>query len=254
MNTGNRNILKQLLNTHVPETVYLASSLEEKGISNDLQQYYKKSGWLTSIGTGAFKRPNENIDWKGCLHALQEDLKLPVHAGGLTTLSLLGYSHFIRLGGEMKYIFAPLNTNSPQWFKNYMDGDIVYVKTSFLPSDIGFIDYDNHHFKIKISSMERAILECLYLAPLKMDLVECFYLMEGLGNITPKRMQVLLENCNSIKVKRLFFYMAEKAGHLWLPDIDRSKITLGVGPRNLIKSGVYIPKYQITVPSELSEL
>lgn len=46
-------------------------------------------------------------------------------------------------------------------------------------------------------------------------------------------------------------YMAEKANHNWFNYIDITKIDLGSGKRALLKDGVYIPKYNITVPKEL---
>lgn len=42
-----------------------------------------------------------------------------------------------------------------------------------------------------------------------------FELMEGLNNLRPNQVQDLLEKCESVKVKRLFLYLAEKAGHEW---------------------------------------
>jgi hypothetical protein len=65
-------------------------------------------------------------------------------------------------------------------------------------------------------------------------------------------MQELLEKCSSIKVKRLFLFMASKAKHQWLEFIDQTKIALGIGDRVIIREGVYISKYKISVPKELT--
>ena len=75
--------------------------------------------------------------------------------------------------------------------------------------------------------------------------------MDGLNNLRPKSVQGLLEACTSIKVKRLFLYMAEKAGHSWFNYLKLGAINLGKGKRQIVAAGVYIPKYQITVPKEL---
>jgi Transcriptional regulator, AbiEi antitoxin, Type IV TA system len=96
-------------------------------------------------------------------------------------------------------------------------------------------------------------MECLYLAPLKQELMECFELMEGLNNLPPKQVQTLLENCQSVKVKRLFLYMAEKADHSWFKQLDITKVDLGKGKRSIVKHGVLIDKYGIIVPKELEE-
>ncbi len=85
------------------------------------------------------------------------------------------------------------------------------------------------------------------------ELFECFELIQGLNNLRPNHVQELLEQCTSVKVKRLFMYMAEKANHDWVNYINLEKIDLGKGKRSLVKNGVYIPKYRITVPKELEE-
>ena len=77
-------------------------------------------------------------------------------------------------------------------------------------------------------------------------------IFEGLLNLRPKLLQELLENCNSIKVKRLFLYMASKVNHQWLEFVDRSKIELGTGDRVIVKGGVYISKHRISIPKELA--
>ena len=95
-------------------------------------------------------------------------------------------------------------------------------------------------------------MECLYLAPQKQPLMEVYELLEGLNNVRPTLVQSLLEQCRSIKVKRLFLYLAEKAGHEWFDYLTLSNIDLGKGKRSFAKDGSYNRKYQITVPKELA--
>ena len=76
--------------------------------------------------------------------------------------------------------------------------------------------------------------------------------MEGLANISPRWMQKLLEEATSIKVKRLFFFFADRHRHRWLDHIVRDNIDLGKGKRMLAKGGKLDPKYQITVPGDLN--
>jgi hypothetical protein len=63
---------------------------------------------------------------------------------------------------------------------------------------------------------------------------------------------MLLNDCKSIKVKRLFFWFAERHRCTWLPQIDRTKVNLGKGKRMLVKGGKLDPKYLITVPDDLN--
>ncbi|WP_425294877.1 type IV toxin-antitoxin system AbiEi family antitoxin domain-containing protein [Neomesorhizobium albiziae] len=66
------------------------------------------------------------------------------------------------------------------------------------------------------------------------DLFEARELMDRLNNLSPATFQSLLEACTSIKVKRLFLYVA---GHEWVKHVDRSGIDLGSGSRNLVSHG-----------------
>lgn len=94
-------------------------------------------------------------------------------------------------------------------------------------------------------------MECLHLAPQYYDITDLYYVMEMLSILPPKNVQRLLEECRSVKVKRLFLFMAEKARHAWFEALDLDKVDLGSGKRVIAKGGVYDKKYQITIPAEL---
>jgi hypothetical protein len=130
---------------------------------------------------------------------------------------------------------------------------VNYKATNFLPADLGLVEVSHKNFNVKVSSPARAVMECLYLAPRSQSLQETFELMEGLNNMRPALTQQLLETCRSVKVKRLFLFMADKAGHDWLSYLNLEKIDLGSGKRSIVKDGVYVPRYQITIPKELEE-
>lgn len=253
MSTQNEAKITKLLNQHKVGTVYLASWLEDSGISRDLQKRYRRSGWLESVGAGAFKRPSEDVGWQGGLYALQAQAQLPVHAGALTALSMQGFAHYARTSSEHVFLFSPPKTPLPAWFRRHEWGQpIRHFQTSMLSEDVGLTDYEEKNFSIKISAPERAIFECLYLAPEDVDLVESFQVMEGLTNLRPRLVNELLHACTSVKAKRLFLYLAEKAGHQWLSEVDTQKLDLGEGHRRLTDGGVYVSKYKLTLPRELA--
>ncbi len=255
MTTDTSNKLKKLFKEHVPGIVLLASWLEKNGFSHDLQKYYRRSGWLERIGTGAFIMSKETVNWQGGLFALQSQAKLPVHVGGLTALSLQGYAHYFRFDEETVYLFSQAQIKLPAWFRNYKWENLIkHIQTSILPPEIGLMVFEDKNLSIQIATPERAILECLYLTPNNLDLMECYQVFEGLTNLRPKLMQQLLEACTSVKVKRLFLYMAHKAQHQWLSFIDQSGITMGQGDRSMVKGGVYIPQFHISIPKELAAL
>lgn len=253
MNTGKGSKINQLLQSQPQGVVFLASWLSQNGYSFDLQKRYRKSNWLQSIGTGAMIRKGDVVTYEGALYALQKQSNSNIHPGGKTALSLLGKSHYLELSATKISLYGGKGEKLPSWFQNHQWGvDVNYHRTGFLPKTLGLTQIENKTFTLQVSNAIRALMECLYLAPKYQDLYECFEIMEGLNNLRPKEVQKLLEACNSVKVKRLFLFLADKAGHSWLDHVDIKNIELGTGKRSIIKGGVYIPKYQITVNKELS--
>jgi hypothetical protein len=93
-------------------------------------------------------------------------------------------------------------------------------------------------------------MELLHLSATVEELIEAREIMDGLNNLRPKQVQALLEHCGSIKVKRLFLYLADLTGHDWLEDVDQSGIDLGSGTRSLVSDGAYVSQYDLMVPKE----
>lgn len=252
MDNDNRSKINKLLGSNPSGIVFTSSWLTDQGYSLDLQKRYRKSHWFESIGSGAMVRAEDNVGFEGAIFAMQNQLNTSFHPGGMTALSMLGKTHYLELGSSKVFLFALAKEHLPTWFHQYDWGlDFSVSLTDFLPPNIGLVEFEVKSFKIKISGQARAMLECLYLSPKEHSFLECFELMEGLSNLRPKTVQELLEGCTSVKVKRLFLYLAEKAGHSWLSYIKFDEIDLGKGKRSLVKNGKYIPKYQITVPKEL---
>ena len=104
---------------------------------------------------------------------------------------------------------------------------------------------------IVLSTRERAILELLDELPDKETFHQSDVLMEGLVNLSPRRMSRCLRECRSVKVKRLFLWLAERHRHAWLERLDRTEIDLGRGKRMLVRGGRLDPTYQTTVPEDL---
>jgi hypothetical protein len=92
-------------------------------------------------------------------------------------------------------------------------------------------------------------MEVLYGVPQVDSYEEARLLTEGLTTLRPRLVQALLEHCASVKVKRLFMFLAENCKHAWAGKVDLSKVDFGSGKRVLIKGGRFDPKYQITVPN-----
>ncbi len=254
MNTQTESKINLLLSSQPLGVVLTSKWLVEQGYSLDLQKTYRKSHWYLSIGTGAMVRTDDKVDYLGGLYALQSQLGFTVHPAGKTALSLLGKSHFLELSPSRVTLFANEKEKLPLWFKQYDWGLTIDYRTSaFLPPNLGLTEIKHKTFTIKLSSPARAIMECLFMGSETQALLEVYDIMEGLNNLRPDLVQSLLELCGSIKVKRLFLYLAEKADHKWFNYLRLDNIDMGKGNRSTVKKGVYIPKYQITVPKELEK-
>lgn len=236
-----------------PQGVVLTSTwLKKQGYSSELLRNYRNNHWLQAIGNGAMIRSNDDVDYLGAIFTLQRQLKLTIHPAAKTALSLLGKTHYLEFNANRVFLFGSNTETLPTWFRNRKwEVEIRHVATSFLPAEKGLIEYEHKSFKIKTASATRAMMECLFLTPKEQDLLECYEIMQGLTNLSPITTQDLLECCTSVKVKRLFLYLADKSGHDWFNHLNIKQIGLGQGNRSLVSKGVYISKYKLTVPKEL---
>ena len=252
MGTGKRTKLNLLLKDWPSGAVYATSWLTRHGVGDDLLAKYRKSGWVETVGKGAVARAGEKIDWTGGLYAIQQQLGMAAHAGGKTALEMQGYAHFLPLGkGAQVWIFGTPGEKLPAWFRNYDWGVMIrYVTANLFGKEVelGLTQKEMGSYSVTISSPERAILETLHLVPHQSSFDGAMHLMEGLTTLRSDLVQTLLELCWSVKVKRLFMFLAEKCNHQWVTKLDLHKIKLGKGKRLIVKGGRLNPKYQITVP------
>jgi len=245
------NKINRILSDWPPNTLVTNEWLEEKGVSRQLAGSYVKSGWLEKVNTGVYKRPNDEISWPGLLFTLQDLNKLPVHIGGRTALELQGYGHYIRKSSQQKVVlWKEPDVRLPAWFKKH-EGNVSFEVRSaqlFGDNDEGLSQREIAGLLLYTSSSERAVLEYLYDIPKHEGFDEAHYIMEGLATLRPSVLQSLLERCRSIKVKRLFLYLAEIYNHSWFNRLNESTIGLGSGKREIIKGGRLDKNYQIVVP------
>jgi len=234
-------------------TVQLSSTLEKNGYKRDLVRKYVKSGWLESLGYGAFKLAGDEIDWYGAVAALQNQKALAIRPGGKTALELKGYAHYLIQTVAKVQLFGELGKILPKWFVNQEWYSMIsYTQTKLFGEDTLYYLSETkiENVTIKISSPEMAAMEMLHLVPKVQSFDEAAKIMEGLTTLRPKLVQELLEKCNSIKVKRLLLFMTEKNDHPWMGELDLTKINLGAGKRVIVQNGFLDKKYQITVPRE----
>lgn len=265
------NRLERLL----PEGLIVDSGwMERQGYSTALRSQYVAAGWLKQPVRRVYQRPRGTLSWQQVVVSLQTLLRQNFIVGGATALELQGYEHYLKHSTRTVYLYGP--ETPPTWLKNLSVGATFAYRNdarlfhtarattaphSLEPSpykpDAGRSEglttrpWGHWNWPLVISTPERAILELLDELPDNESFHQVDMMMEGLSTLSPARLQALLMDCRNVKVKRLFFFFADRHQHAWLKRLDRKKIDLGSGKRMLVRGGRYDPKYLITVPGDL---
>lgn len=257
MSGGNRSKLNLLQKLLPHGGVITVRWLESNGFSQQLSHRYLKNGWLEKVGPGVFKRPDDEINWQAALSAVQKQLMVPVHIGAKSALEFKGLTQYLKLGSRGAiFLFGNRGGKKlPKWFKD-QDWEYTFYVTKnnlFPPKFQKLTDVSANPRNITVSCPERAAFEVLYLIPEKQSWEEADLIFENLKHLRSKYVQEHLEKCNSVRVKRLFLFFADRHNHTWFKKLDLKKVQLGSGKRQLAKKGRLDKKYQITVPNMLFE-
>lgn len=260
MKTEKNKELNQFIVSAPAGTIFTSAWLQQHGISAKLAWWYVHSGLLQRFGAKAYKKTGKNISWVGAVSAMQNQMNLPVSVGGITALQLLRRVKKSPMFSARKIeLFADLGTRIPSWFKNKNFGVNFKVhRTSLFGSydgSLGIVEKEIDGITIKHSCFERAAMEIIFLSPKYYTLYDLTELMEKLKGLQPDIVQLLLENCNSIKVKRFFLYYVNRFRRGFLSQLDLSKINLGSGKRVIGRGGTYRyhPKFMLSLPEKIDE-
>jgi hypothetical protein len=264
---------------HLPEGLLVdAAWLSKKGYSTSLRSQYVAGGWLKQPARQVYWRPRGPLRWQEVVISLQTLLGYPLTVGGRTALELQGYAHYLAHQTKEVHLYGP--KRPPTWLNKLRLGvHFLYHNSQRLfgsedvPRGIkdlasnaratrstdadlpqgGLIVHPLGQWDrpLTLSTPERAVLELLDELPERESFHQVDKLMEGLSNLSPRRLQQLLSDCRSVKVKRLFLFFADRHQHSWAKRIKKDDIDLGKGKRMLVKGGKLNSTYQITVPEDL---
>ena len=232
--------------------VKTTAELADLGVRASLAQSYVRQGWLVSVGKGAYARAHDQVIRLGALKGLQYGQPPHVHAGGRSALEFLGYGHYASPHERTLFLFAPPRCKLPAWFRRLLgETKACFTSSSFLPyaASETFTLHDAGGFTVTVSVPERAALELLYHVPGRVGFDEARQIVSGLGTLRPSVLQGLLEHCSSVKVKRLFLYLAREAGYGWYKELRQASFDLGSGKRMVVKGGRLDREFGITVPT-----
>jgi hypothetical protein len=253
MNTEGQTKINRLLQMQPSGALFFSSWMYAKGVSYELQRRYRETRWLSPFATGVMIRTGDRPTLYSALSSLNRQLNKRFYICALSALELAGYSHYIPMGRQRIVVGCSHGEWFPRWMEKQDWGmDILKISSACFDSQTGITTQMQGEFEILLSSPERAFMECLHLAPKYYSLMDLYYVMEQLTALRTDLLQSLLEQNVSVKVKRLFLYMAEKANHPWLESLDTSGISLGTGKRAVTGNGVLNTKYQIVIPEDLN--
>lgn len=262
------------LEHNLPEGLVVdAAWLTRKGYSTSLRSQYVAAGWLSQPVRRVYQRPRGELSWQQIIISLQTLLEQDLVAGGRTALEIYGYAHYLRQEISAVYLYGP--KPPPRWLHG-LGGKVSFIYRNdgklfsrervstaphslqpepgsppSRPESIAVHPWGQWNWPLMLSTPERAILEILDELPGHESFHQIDMLMEGLATLSPMRLQGLLTDCRSVKVKRLFFFFADRHQHAWLRRLDRKAIDVGQGKRVLVKGGRYDARHRITVPRDL---
>lgn len=268
------------LEEKLPEGLLVdAEWLTKHEFSTALRSKYVKAGWLAQPTRGVYRKPRGKLTWQQAIISLQTIiLDDPIIVGGRTALELQGYAHYLQQNTKTVHLYSkePLPAwleklglevrfvrhNSLKLFKNEpitfgLDSLQFDIKKNSgssndpLQRGLTYQPWGTWDWPLTLSTPERAILEMLDELPDHESFHQVDKLMEGLTNLSPRRLQKLLTDCRNVKVKRLFFFFADRHTHAWRRHLKKEEFDLGSGKRMLVKGGKLDPTYLITVPEDM---
>jgi hypothetical protein len=246
------NRINLLLQNGVTGGLYFSEWLRNNGYSSQLVNRYRISGWLTQLGRGVMYRTNDNLSAMMALSCFNNQLDKKLRVAAHSALELFGFNHYVPMGKPL-LVVASADNNIPSWLKSEQFDQRIKAFTTKTFDLLHTTYVDMAGQKVLTSTPEQAFAECLLLAPAQYSYMDLYYIMEQLTSLNPEAVQSLLENTDSNKVKRMYLYMAEKAGHYWFEALDLEKIDLGTSKFQLVKGGSYCAKYKMTIPKELMD-
>lgn len=240
-----------------PGSLVLQAWLTQHGIRYSLAQKYTDSGWLKKLSSGVYYRPDPSgqlrPDWPDALHALQNQLHLPVHLAGLSSLNYQGLSHYLQLGSRQVWLGSKSKQSLPKWFREFENQPWQYCGNHKLgeQTDKEFTTVSVQGRELKASRPELAAYEVADAIGKLITFEHAAELFQGLVNLSPRRVQSILSRSNAVQTNRIFLFLSHYYDHQWVKRLDESRIRLGSGKRQVVPQGRYNERYQITVPEAM---
>ncbi len=245
-----------LLHQVAPEgLVVTRKQLLAAGLTGAALDRYVKSGWLHLVGRGAYLRGPDQalarpLRWQQLAISLQR-AGLPLHVGGPTALALHGWAV-----GDARTVELFGRAKLPAWVAQVKLRETARVtRFELLPprvrAGIVPIQWGPWDWSMWIASPERALLESVALLPDAMTFQAVDALFATAHALDVPALTQLLGWSRHVQVNRLFLWFADRHAHPWNAEVDRARVFVGAGKRQVVVGGKLDARYQITVPTDL---
>lgn len=241
--------------------------LVSNGVTHHTADNLVKGGHLVVLRPGVYANPGPPLSWKSVVCSLQR-MGSDLIVGGITALELQGRNHFVPLNRDYTVNLYGWD-QLPRWINGlglpvrFRRQGTSWLRREELPpvtEDSYGLRYPfaiNHAWdegdgRLRVSTAERAFLEVLSGVPRETSFEHAELLLDGMPDLLPRRLNGLLARTRSVKITRLFFWLAKRQGHRWLRDVPEDNIDFGSGKRHLTPRGRLNREYQITVPASMS--
>lgn len=230
--------------------------LMTRGITRHSLDNALKSGKLVAMARGVVARREAPVSWQGVVASLDRMLPQAVYVGGVSALNQSGLGHYVSSDRQIHlYSAAP----QPTWLpKLALKVELVWHGTGRLWDQWALPVADSLReqtmdmgWSWRLASPEQAFLELLAGVPDEVSFEHADNLMQGLSLLSPKRLDTLLRACRHVRVKRLFFFFADRHQYPWRKQLSAEDYDLGVGKRSIVSGGRLDKIYLITVPESL---
>lgn len=261
------SILRTNLGSLVPEGLIVSrKSLVRKGIRRSSIDNALRSGLIVSVWPGIYARSGVELKPEDVVASLQR-MGSDLVVGGTSALELRGRNYYVPLRASRTVqlhgcdrLRPWVNTlNIPEKFRRCSTARLL-KRGGRMPQDDSYGQrfpfvalWPWGRWTVRISTTERALFEVLHGVPSRDSFEDAELLMQGLPDLSPTCLERLLRRTRSVKVKRLFFWLAERQGFAWASRLDPSNFDLGSGKRVIQRSGKLVAKYGITVPEVMVE-
>ena len=208
------------------EHIHTTSWFQKKNITAQNLHKYEKEGLLRKLGGGAYVKSCDKLHWKAGVFVAQKELKLPLHVGAESALGLHSIGSDIRAGFRVCVsLFLRKKNFVPDWLRNSpWDCEFFFKYSNLFKSNIGLTEYVHSEFPLLISSKASCFLEFISQSTYE----ESYKFLEKNKSefltIRPSYLEELLIECNSLKVKKIFFRLALKLGLPIIKEINKEKV------------------------------